>query len=182
MSDTIVGALLALSGIIVGAILSGLRESRQFQREKWWQLQETRRARNEAIYEALVAHQSAYHAHLMRAMQEITAGAPMPGEAPPIPWERLSMLIGLYAPHLEDVLSRLNETGGALGQVIFDVATPKQRLTPMGDRIARLHHAFSALASVADEGRHILQADSRQLAAEASARVGMPAPDPKNAP
>lgn len=47
LSDTVIGAPIALASVIVTLFWTSKRESRQFSRDKWWQLYEDRRERLE---------------------------------------------------------------------------------------------------------------------------------------
>ena len=53
MTETIIGAVVALAGVLVGIVAETWRSRLSFNREKAWVLFEQQRARLEQIYEAL---------------------------------------------------------------------------------------------------------------------------------
>jgi hypothetical protein len=183
MDTAIIAASSALAGIIVGGVVQAVRDDRQFRREKWWAQQERTRQRLEDIYSAVILHREAYHQVLMRAVLELTMGKEPPGDQVPIPWEKLSMLVGLYAPELEPWLQRIEREGPELGEAATRSVLSSDRTADSTKKsVMELHRRFSALADTYSGVLRSLQSASRELGREADERVGLKISAPPPAP
>jgi hypothetical protein len=118
----LIGALIALAGVVITQIAAVIRERRQFSREKGWRMYEDERANIERIYSVVEEFRESYSGSWVSTLKSLGLGRLETDKGIPIvPWAKLRMLIGLYAPEMNDALQRLVSPTKAYSQLLVEM-------------------------------------------------------------
>jgi hypothetical protein len=161
------GAVIALGGIVVGALLDSLKTRLAFRRDKAWTLYEEQRARIEQVYEVLEQIRDVYAVAFHRADYALEDTSLRLGaadrEKPPL--AKLRMLLHLYAPGFEHHIPHLETAASRLGFAITASWSNREQTAQRDSLRQQLWTQYSELNDRLDMLRDDIVADIRSLTA-----------------
>lgn len=119
--EGLIGALIALVGVTIGAALSHASTSRLAKKQRQWEEVVHKRNKLEELSLVLDLYENSYRKLSGSAALRVNNGTPMEFSGERIPETRLNTLLCFYAPEMLDEKAALDKLTAAYGAVIADV-------------------------------------------------------------
>ena len=116
-----VGALIALVGVAIGAILSHVLTTRLTRDQRHWEEMRYRRNKLEELSAVLDLFEDSYRKLADSAAMRLNNGTPMTFSGERIPESQLNTLLSLYAPEMLEEKAVLDKLTADYGTVITEV-------------------------------------------------------------
>ena len=174
MSDVVVGALIALAGVVVGILGQAVVAARTFRSEKRWTIAEQKREHLERIWVALEEISDTYNTALSATLVYI--GNPSPAtldlyseNAKRIPWANAEMLANLYMPSIAGEMRDFHILGlKVTGAMLEETQRALHRGVNAKEATTRLNDQNSKMTEAIVKIRYQLRAESQKLEGERS--------------
>jgi hypothetical protein len=123
MATTIIPAIAALLGVILGGYLESARARRTSESAQLAAYFERETAILRELFETVSAHQHAYGMAIAASMGVLRGMKPDSLTSEKIPWDRLKMLVGLHFPELQPLVKRFDDDATRTGTLIVRAQT-----------------------------------------------------------
>jgi len=173
VSDVIVGASLALSGVVLTAVIGWVRDAKQFSREKWWKHYEDQRGALERVYVAIEDSRDAYHQHTAHFTIDVARGRLIDrGAGLKVSQSQLTMLSQLYAPEVGTRLPHLRVAARWYSDALLHAANlfrddltldPEVSRDALNAAVADLQDAHGAIDRELDKMTDVILSESTKL-------------------
>ena len=147
--NSIVAAVAALLGVALGGYIESLRSRRLFQSAQRTAYLDLEVRLVQDLFEVVTAHR---HAYAMAIVGSLGALRGLPEDAiqfEKIPWNRLKMLVGLYAPDLGDIVKQFDDQVGYVGMLMVTARTgkslPDARKQELIDKLETAHKRLDVI-------------------------------------
>jgi hypothetical protein len=169
MSDVLLGALIALAGVVVGIIGQAVIAGRTFRSEKRWAIAEQKREHLERIWVAVEGISDTYTTALSATLNYIGDPSPVSLDlyrenAKRIPWADAEMLVNLYMPSLADDMRAFHILGLEVTRAMLEeTQRALHRVVNANEASTRLNDLNSKMTESIVKIRHRVVAESANL-------------------
>lgn len=164
----------------MGGFIESLRSRRLFQSAQRSAYFEREVNLVQELFEVVVAHRHAYELAITASMG-ILRGLPENAlTSEKIPWERLKMLVGLYAPELQDTVKQFDDQAASVGLLMVQArmgvnlsgARKQELIDKLAESYKRLEPVYEKLQDALLQHSERLRSGMRDDAGLASLKIG----------